>query len=69
MKLCRLYFGQESCSSNVNSDSNYLLQLEDATLESLRKIKHNKETEEYPKADIWCHFGKAIIRGPDEGSI
>ena len=25
-------------------------------------------TDEYLKADMWCHFGRAIIRGPDEGS-
>ena len=23
---------------------------------SLRKIKENRETDESPKADIWCHF-------------
>ena len=26
-------------------------------------------TEEFPKADMWCHFGTAIIRGPDEGIV
>ena len=37
----------------------------DAALEALRQIRH--ETEELPKADMWCHLGTAFIRGPDEG--
>ena len=38
-------------------------------MEALRKIKLETRTKEYLKADMWCHFGTAIIRGPDEGSI
>ena len=38
-------------------------------LESLRKIKDEMTTNEYLKLDMWCHFGTAIIRGPDEGGI
>ena len=26
-------------------------------------------TKENLKADMWCHFGKAVIRGPDKGNI
>ena len=37
-------------------------------LESLRKIKLETRAKEYLKADMWCHFGTAIIRGPDEGA-
>ena len=25
-------------------------------------------TKENLKADMWCHFGKAVIRGPDQGN-
>ena len=38
-------------------------------LEALRKVKHEEVTEEFPKADMWCHFGTGIIRGPDEGNL
>ena len=24
-------------------------------------------TKQNLKADMWCHFGKAVIRGPDQG--
>lgn len=37
-------------------------------LESLQNIKQQMETKEYRKADMWCHFGTANIRGPDEGT-
>lgn len=36
-------------------------------LESLREMKREMKTKEYLKLDMWCHFGTAIIRGPDEG--
>ena len=39
----------------------------DAALKALRQIKY--ETEQQPKADMWCHLGKAIIRGADEGNF
>ena len=55
---------QESCSSDKHS--NYQLQLMKDALVSLRKIK---EAEEYPKADMWCHFGTAVIRVPEEGKM
>ena len=38
-------------------------------MEALRKIKLETRTKEYLKADMWCDFGTAIIRRPDEGSI
>ena len=47
----------------------YLVKLVNDALEALRKIKLETRTKEYLKADMWCHFGTAIIRGPDEGSI
>ena len=25
-------------------------------------------TKENLKADMWCHFGKAVIRGPEQGN-
>ena len=25
-------------------------------------------TKENLKADMWCHFGQAVIRGPDQGN-
>ena len=38
-------------------------------MEALRTIKHQRVTDEDPKADMWCHFGAGLIRGPDEGDI
>ena len=49
------------------SDSRYLSKLQDAVLESLRKMKGHEEVKNPVKADIWCHFGSAVIRGPNEG--
>ena len=60
-------FGQESCS--LSCESSYQLQVKNNALEALRKIKGQEVTEEFPKADMWCHFGTAIIRGPDEGNV
>ena len=37
-------------------------------LKSLQNIKQQMKTKEYRKADMWCHFGTANIRGPDEGT-
>ena len=37
-------------------------------LESLQNIKQQMKKKEYRKADMWCHFGIANIRGPDEGT-
>ena len=50
-----------------SSTDGYHSQIMDAALEALRQIKY--ETEEQPKADMWCHLGTAIIRGADEGSF
>ena len=36
--------------------------------EALASLSKIKVAEENPKADMWCHFGTAIIRGPDEGA-
>lgn len=38
-------------------------------LEALRKIKRERVAHEFPKADMRCLFGTAIIRGPDEGNV
>ncbi|KAL9958476.1 hypothetical protein ACROYT_G035492 [Oculina patagonica] len=54
-----------SCS--FSRESSYQSQIKNDALEALRKIKRERVTEEFPKADMWCHFGTAIIRGPDEG--
>ena len=42
-------------------------ELVNSALESLRKIKLEMKTKEYLKTDMWCHFGTAIVRGPDQG--
>ena len=47
----------------------YQSNLKDEVLMSLRKIKENRETDESPKADMWCHLGTSIITVPDEGNI
>ena len=47
----------------------YQSNLEDEVLMSLRKIKENRETDESPKADMWCHLGTSIITVPDEGNV
>ena len=39
----------------------------DHALACLRKIKHEIESNKFQEADMWCHFGSAIIRDPDEG--
>ncbi|PFX13629.1 putative serine/threonine-protein kinase pats1, partial [Stylophora pistillata] len=49
------------------SDSTYLSGLQDAVLESLRKMKGREEAKNPLEADLWCHFGSAVIRGPSEG--
>lgn len=53
-------------SDNVPS---YLDDLTRATLESLQMLKREKEEKDFLEADMWCHFGTAIIRGPGEGNI
>ncbi|KAL9958370.1 hypothetical protein ACROYT_G035376 [Oculina patagonica] len=56
--------------SNSNwSHPNYQPDLENEALDSLRKIKYEMNTTEYPKADMWCHLGTSIVRGPDDGSV
>ena len=39
----------------------------DHALACLRKIKHEIESNKFQEADMWCHFGTAIIRDLDEG--
>ncbi|CAH3166468.1 unnamed protein product [Pocillopora meandrina] len=62
----------EHCErENLYHDRNdpvYQSNLEDEVLMSLRKIKENRETDESPKADMWCHLGTSIITVPDEGN-
>ena len=55
------------CYQKSVSDSRYLSKLQDAVLESLRKMKGHGEAKNPLEADIWCHFGSAVIRGPNEG--
>ena len=50
------------------NDPEYQSNLGDEVLDSLCKIKSNIKPAESPKADMWCHLGTSIIRGPDEGS-
>ena len=58
---------QENCISS--EEPTYLSKLECDALECLGKIKQERETKEDLKADMWCHFGKAFIRGPEQGSV
>ncbi|KAJ7375787.1 hypothetical protein OS493_038890 [Desmophyllum pertusum] len=56
----RLILQKVECSNN---DSSYLLDLTRAALESLHVIKREvREGNEYLEADMWCHFGTAVIR-------
>ena len=52
---------ESSCSDSTA----YELRLKEDALESLRRIKREKGS----KADMWCHFGKVVIRGSDEGKL
>lgn len=52
-----------------SEEPTYLSKLKRDALESLGKIKQERETKEDLKADMWCHFGKAFIRGPEQGSV
>lgn len=64
----RLKPAEEYEHQEANSTAEgYHSQIMDAALKVLRQIKF--ETEELPKADIWCHLGKAIVRGPDEEEV
>ena len=56
-------------SYHDRNDPVYQSSLKEEVLMSLRKIKENRETDESPKADMWCHLGTCIIRVPDEGNI
>ncbi|CAH3152275.1 unnamed protein product [Porites evermanni] len=58
--------GPQVSSNSSTVDPPYLSQLMVDALESLQNIKQQMKTKEYPKADMWCHFGTANIRGPDE---
>lgn len=52
---------ESSCSDSTA----YELKLKEDALESLHRIKREKGS----KADMWCHFGKVLIRGPDEAEV
>jgi len=32
-------------------------------------FKRERDAKNILDADMWCHFGRAIIRGPNEGNI
>ena len=51
-----------------DNDPSYLEELSRAVLESLGMFKSERDAKKL-KADMWCHFGTAIIRGPSEGDI
>ena len=53
----------------MNNDPSYLEQLSDAVLEKLEIFKRERGVEDYLEADMWCQFGRATIRGPDEGTM
>ncbi|RMX58351.1 hypothetical protein pdam_00024891 [Pocillopora damicornis] len=48
---------ESSCSDSTS----YEWRLKEDALQSLRRIK----TEKGSRADMWCHFGKVVIRGLD----
>ena len=54
--------------SSPTDQAIYLSKLVSDALESLRRIKQEMTTKENLKADMWCHFGKVVIRGPDQGN-
>lgn len=64
--LYRLRPSSEVGQQKSVSDSTYLSGLQDAVLESLRKMKGREEAKNPLEADLWCHFGSAVIRGPSE---
>ncbi|KAM7432777.1 hypothetical protein ABFA07_016857 [Porites harrisoni] len=64
LKLVKELMQQEI--STPTDEPIYLLNLFNDALESLRRIKQEMTTKENLKADMWCHFGKAVIRGPDK---
>ncbi|CAH3113238.1 unnamed protein product [Pocillopora meandrina] len=43
--------------------------IEKRVLTSLRSLKMKIESGNYQKADLWCHFGKIVIREPDEADL
>lgn len=51
-----------------NHKSSYDTSLEEKALSSLREIKKEIDSGNYHTADMWCHFGRVIIRDPDEGT-
>ena len=55
---------QGACALN-HTARDYDASLTRSVLSSLRNIK--LETDETCGADMWSHFGKVIIRDPDEG--
>ncbi|PFX12864.1 putative serine/threonine-protein kinase pats1 [Stylophora pistillata] len=68
----RLELAEHCESKNLHHDRNdtvYQSDLKDEVLMSLRKIKDNRETDESPKADMWCHLGTSIIRVREEDDI
>ena len=52
-----------------DNDPSYLEQLSRAVLESLGMFKSERDAKRYLEADMWCHFGRAVIRVPSEGNI
>ncbi|XP_068687467.1 uncharacterized protein [Montipora foliosa] len=57
----------ESQDSFAGRDNQYYLpKLKNEVLECLREIKRQREGTDHMKLDMWCHFGPALIRGPDE---
>ncbi|XP_068751300.1 uncharacterized protein [Montipora capricornis] len=55
---------QDSCAAR--NDQYYLPILKNEVLECLREIKRQMKAKDHMKLDMWCHFGAALIRGPDE---
>jgi len=56
--------------AGIQSDiPSYQANLVDHVLACLRKIKHEIESKKFQEADMWCHFGTAIIREPDEADV
>ena len=55
---------QRACALN-DTESDYDASLTESVLSSLRYLK--LESELTCGADMWSHFGKVIVRDPDEG--
>ncbi|PFX18898.1 hypothetical protein AWC38_SpisGene16699 [Stylophora pistillata] len=58
-----------SSSYHDQAVADYDASIKQRVLTSLRKLKREILSGNYHKADLWCHFGKIVIRDPDEADL